>query len=312
MTDTLSPGPDPDHQSRVRAGVGYGFGAYAIWGLLPLYFVLLAPAGPYEIVAMRILFSLVFCLLLLAVTRGLRQFLRVFRDGQAVLALSVAGVLIAGNWLLYTVAATTGRTLEASLGYFINPLVAILLGVLVLHEKLRPLQWAALGVGIVAVLVMSVFYGAVPWLSLGLAFSFGFYGLVKSRLGARYPALVTLAAETTMITPLALVAVALLGAHGGITLVSEGPGHLLLMLSAGVITAVPLLLFGAAASRLPLSTVGMIQYVAPIGQFILATALFHEAMPPERWAGFGLVWCAVVLLVLDAVRAPRAPRLPRR
>ena len=312
MTDSTTFGPDPDHHRRVRAGVGYGFGAYAIWGLLPLYFVLLAPATPYEIVAMRILFSLLFCLLLLAVTGGLRQYARLFRDRQALLALGLAGVLIAGNWLLYTVAATTGHTLEASLGYFINPIVAILLGVLVLHEKLRPLQWAAIAVGIVAVLVMAVFYGSVPWLSLGLAFSFGFYGLVKSRLGSRYSALVTLTGETTMITPLALVAVAVLGAHGGITLTSEGAGHFLLMLSAGVITAVPLLLFGAAASRLPLSTVGMIQYVAPIGQFVLAVAVFHEAMPPERWAGFGLVWCAVVLLVLDAVRAPRAPRLPRR
>ena len=311
MTDSTTSGPDPDHHRRVRAGAGYGFGAYAIWGLLPLYFVLLAPATAYEIVAMRILFSLVFCVLLLAVTGGLRQYARLFRDRQALLALGLAGVLIAGNWLLYTVAATTGHTLEASLGYFINPLVAILLGVLVLHEKLRPLQWAAIAVGIVAVLVMAVFYGSVPWLSLGLAFSFGFYGLVKSRLGSRYSALVTLTGETTMITPLALVVVAVLGAHGGITLTSEGPGHFLLMLSAGVITAVPLLLFGAAAARLPLSTVGMIQYVAPIGQFILAVALFHEAMPPERWVGFGLVWCAVVLLVLDAVRAPRAPRLPR-
>ncbi len=308
----MTPGPGPDQHGRARAGVGYGFGAYAIWGLLPLYFVLLAPATPFEIVAMRVVFSLLFCLVLLTVTGGLRQYLRVFRDRRTVLALSVAGVLIAGNWLLYTVAATTGHTLEASLGYFINPIVAILLGVLVLHEKLRPLQWAAIAVGVVAVLVMSVFYGSVPWLSLGLAFSFGFYGLVKSRLGSRYPALVTLAAETTMITPLALVAVAVLGVQGQITLVSEGAGHFLLLLSAGVITAVPLLLFGAAASRLPLSTVGMIQYVAPIGQFILATAVFHEAMPPERWAGFVLVWIAVVLLVLDAVRAPRAPRLPRR
>ena len=312
MSNEITSGPDPDKHRRGRAGVGYGFGAYAIWGLLPLYFVLLAPATPYEIVAMRVVFSLLFCLLLLAATRGLRQYGRLFRDRQAVLALTVAGVLIAGNWLLYTVAATTGHTLEASLGYFINPIVAILLGVLVLHETLRPLQWAAIGVGMVAVLVMAVFYGAIPWLSLGLAFTFGFYGLVKSRLGARYPALVTLAAETTMITPLALVAVGVLGAAGQITLVSEGPGHFLLLLAAGVITAVPLLLFGAAASRLPLSTLGMIQYVAPIGQFILAIALFHEEMPPQRWAGFVLVWIAVVLLVLDAVRAPRAPRLPRR
>ena len=135
---------------------------------------------------------------------------------------------------------------------------------------------------------------------MGLAFTFGFYGLVKSRVGSRYPALITLTGETAMITPLALVAVALLGAQGQITLASEGTGHFLLLLSSGVITAVPLLLFGAAAARLPLSTVGMLQYIAPIGQFILAVLVFHEEMPPERWVGFGLVWLAVVLLVLDA------------
>lgn len=280
--------------------------------MLPLYFVVLAPATAYEIVALRIVFSLVVCLLMLAVTRSVGRFIRLFRDGSAVLALTVAGVLIAGNWLLYTVATTTGHTLEASLGYFINPLVAILLGVLVLHEKLRPLQWTAIAVGALAVVIMAVFYGAVPWLSLGLAFTFGFYGLVKSRVGSRYPALITLTGETAMITPLALVAVALLGAQGQITLTFEGTGHFLLLLSSGVITAVPLLLFGAAAARLPLSTVGMLQYIAPIGQFILAVLVFHEEMPPERWVGFGLVWLAVVLLVLDAVRTPRAPRLPRR
>ena len=259
MTDNATSGPGPHQQKRARAGFGYGFAAYGIWGLLPLYFVVLAPATAYEIVALRIVFSLVVCLLMLAVTHSVGRFIRLFRDGSAVLALTVAGVLIAGNWLLYTVATTTGHTLEASLGYFINPLVAILLGVLVLHEKLRPLQWTAIAVGALAVVIMAVFYGAVPWLSLGLAFTFGFYGLVKSRVGSRYPALITLTGETAMITPLALVAVALLGAQGQITLTSGGTGHFLLLLSSGVITAVPLLLFGAAAARLPLSTVGMLQ-----------------------------------------------------
>lgn len=312
VTYNVETGPGPDRKKRTRAGFLYGFGAYGIWGLLPLYFILLLPATAYEIVSARVLFSLIFCLILLALTRSLGAMKQLFRDGKAAIALMIAGLLIAGNWLLYTVAATTGHTLEASLGYFINPLVAILLGVLVLHEKLRPLQWTAIAVGALAVVIMAVFYGAVPWLSLGLAFTFGFYGLVKSRVGSRYPALITLTGETAMITPLALVAVALLGAQGQITLTSEGAGHFLLLLSSGVITAVPLLLFGAAAARLPLSTVGMLQYIAPIGQFILAVLVFHEEMPPERWVGFGLVWLAVVLLVLDAVRAPRAPRLPRR
>ena len=309
MTYNVETGSGPDRKKRTRAGFLYGFGAYGIWGLLPLYFVFLLPATAYEIVSLRVLFSLLFCLLLLALTRSLRTLARLFRDGKALLALLIAGVLIAANWLLYTVATTTGHTLEASLGYFINPIVAVLLGVIVLRERLRPLQWAAVFVGFLAVLVMSVFYGSVPWLSLGLAFSFGFYGLVKSTIGGRYPALVTLTGETAAIAPLALGAVVFLNSQGQVTLVSEGAGHFWLLASSGIITAVPLLLFGSAAARLPLSTVGMIQYVAPIGQFILALTVLNESMPLERWIGFGIVWCAVLLMILDAVRAPRARRL---
>ncbi|MEX5273742.1 MULTISPECIES: EamA family transporter RarD [Kocuria] len=311
MTYNAETGSGPDRKKRTRAGFLYGFGAYGLWGLLPLYFVLLLPATAYEIVSMRVLFSVLFCLILLALTRSLGTLVRLFRDGKAVIALVIAGVLIATNWLLYVVATTTGHTLEASLGYFINPIVAVLLGVIVLREKLRPLQWAAIAVGFLAVLIMSVVYGSVPWLSLALAFSFGFYGLVKSTIGGRYPALVTLTGETAAIAPLALAAVFFLNSDGQITLFSEGAGHFWLLASSGIITAVPLLLFGSAAARLPLSTVGMIQYVAPIGQFILAITVLNESMPLERWIGFGIVWCAVLLMILDAVRAPRARRLQR-
>lgn len=311
MTYNAETGSGPDRKKGTRAGFLYGFGAYGLWGLLPLYFVLLLPATAYEIVSMRVLFSVLFCLILLALTRSLGTLVRLFRDGKAVIALVIAGVLIATNWLLYVVATTTGHTLEASLGYFINPIVAVLLGVIVLREKLRPLQWAAIAVGFLAVLIMSVVYGSVPWLSLALAFSFGFYGLVKSTIGGRYPALVTLTGETAAIAPLALAAVFFLNSDGQITLFSEGAGHFWLLASSGIITAVPLLLFGSAAARLPLSTVGMIQYVAPIGQFILAITVLNESMPLERWIGFGIVWCAVLLMILDAVRAPRARRLQR-
>ena len=306
MTYNVGTGPGPEHRKRSRAGFSFGLAAYGLWGLLPLYFVALLPATAYEIVALRVIFSVLFCVLLVLVTRSIAPLGRLLRDGRAVLALAGAGVLIAGNWLLYTVATTTGHTLEASLGYFVNPLVSVLLGVVVLHEKLRPLQWAAIAVGAVAVVVMAVFYGTVPWLSLGLAFSFGFYGLVKSTVGGRYPALVTLTGETAAITPLAVAGVALLADHDRVTLLSEGAGHFWLLAASGIITAVPLLLFGAAAARLPLSTVGMIQYVAPIAQFVLAVTVLHESMPPARWLGFGIVWCAVVLLLLDALRAPRA------
>jgi chloramphenicol-sensitive protein RarD len=303
-----APGPGPDAQARTRAGLLSGFGAYGIWGLLPLYFVLLEPATPVEIVAMRVLFSLVFCLAVLALTGGLGPLGRVLRSPRTIGALTVAGLLVGSNWFLYTVATTTGNTLEASLGYFINPLVAVLLGVAVLRERMRPLQWAAVGVGLAAVVVMAVFYGEVPWLSLGLAFSFGFYGLVKNMVGGAYPAIVTLTVETLALAPVAAAVVGSLAARDRLSLATEGTGHFLLLLSSGVITAVPLILFGVAATRLPLSTVGMIQYVAPIMQFLLAVLVLGERMPFVRWVGFGFVWCAVLLLVLDAVRAPRAVR----
>ncbi|GGG55009.1 protein RarD [Kocuria dechangensis] len=304
----IAPGPDPAAQARTRAGLLAGFGAYGLWGLLPLYFVLLDPASPTEIVALRVLFSLVFCLLLLAVTRQLGPLGRALRAPRTLGALTLAGALIGVNWFLYTVATTTGNTLEASLGYFINPLVAVLLGVVVLHERMRPLQWAAIAVGFTAVVVMAVFYGQVPWLALGLAFSFGFYGLVKNLVGGSYPAIVTLTVETMALAPVAAWAVGALAADGRLTLGTEGPSHLLLLLASGVITAVPLILFGVAASRLPLSTVGMIQYLAPIMQFLIAVLVLGELMPFVRWVGFGFVWLAVLLLVLDAARAPRAHR----
>lgn len=303
-----APRPDADAQARTRAGVLAGFGAYGIWGLLPLYFVALEPAGPVEIVALRILFSLVFCLGLLALTRNLGRLARALRSPRTLAALALAGLLIGINWFLYVVATTTERTIEASLGYFINPLVAILLGVVVLHERIRPVQWVAVGVGLVAVVVMGAFYGQVPWISLGLAFSFGLYGLVKNRMGASYPAMVTLTVETMALTPVAALVVAALAADGRLSLTTEGTGHSLLLVAAGVITAVPLILFGAAASRLPLSTVGMIQYLTPIMQFLLAVLVLGEEMPFARWVSFGFVWFAVVLLVWDAARTQRAHR----
>lgn len=303
-----APGPDPDEQSRTRAGLLSGLGAYAIWGLLPLYFVALEPATPVEIVALRVVFSVLFCLALLALTGQLRTLDRALRSPRTLAALALAGLLIGLNWFLYVVATTTERTIEASLGYFINPLVAILLGVVVLRERMRRLQWTAVGVGFVAVVVMAVFYGRVPWLSLGLAFSFGLYGLVKNRVGGSYPAIVTLTVETLALTPVAAVVVAALSADGRLTLGTQGPGHTLLLVAAGVITAVPLIFFGAAASRLPLSTVGMIQYLTPIMQFLLAVLVLGEQMPPVRWVSFGFVWLAVLLLLLDAARTPRVRR----
>lgn len=294
------------------AGVAYGFGAYLLWGVLPIYFVLLAPSGPWEILSWRVLLSLVFCALLLTVTRAWRRFAAILRVPRLALWTVVAGVLIYVNWQVYLIAATTGQVLEASLGYFINPLATIVLAVLVLHERVRPLQWAAVGVAAIAVIVIVVFYGSVPWLALTLSASFALYGLVKKmHLAGRVDAVTGLTLETLWLTPIAIVQVIIVGVTTGITFGQNGPVHTTLMILAGAATAVPLLLFAAASSRVSLATVGMLQFTAPILQFLVGAFLMHEHMPPERWAGFALIWVACILLVIDLVRQGRISRRSR-
>ncbi len=291
-------------------GLIQGTSAYLIWGLLPAYFLLLPKISAVEFVAVRVLFSLIFCFILLAATSQIRAFAAMFRDTKTMGQLALASILIAGNWVLYALAVLTGHVLEASLGYFINPIVAILLGVIVLKEKLRPLQWAAVALATVAVIVLTVGLGRVPWISLGLAFSFGFYGLVKNKVGSKGSALGALTIETLWLTPLAIIYLIWLSQTTGSTLFNSNWAGILLLASSGIITAVPLLLFGGAARRLPLSTVGSLQFIAPLLQFILGILVFGEHMPFERWVGFILVWIAVIFVLIDMLRAPRAGRIP--
>nr|WP_298254095.1 EamA family transporter RarD [uncultured Arthrobacter sp.] len=305
-TEARSPRPVRSENS---LGILFGVSAYGLWGLLPLYFIILAPAGPVEIVANRVLWSLIFCALLLTAMRSWRPVLTALRTPQIVGPLTLAALLIAVNWLVYTYGVTSGQAIEASLGYFINPIVSVLLGVLVLHERLRPLQWTAIGMGVLAVIVLAVGYGSVPWIALTLAFSFGTYGFVKKKVGSRVDAVSSLSIETVVLAPIAAVVMLWLSSSGAATLTSEGPGHFWIMAASGVITAVPLIFFGAAARRLPLTTIGMLQYLAPVLQFLLALLVLHEEMPFERWVGFGLVWVGLVLLTIDMVRTVR--RQPR-
>ncbi|GAC1492150.1 MAG: EamA family transporter RarD [Pseudarthrobacter sp.] len=284
------------------AGILFGFGAYGLWGLLPLYFIALLPAGPVEIVANRVVWSLLFCAVLITVTRAWGALANAFRDRSVFGALAIAGALIAVNWLTYTYGVTTGQAVEASLGYFINPLVSVLLGVIVLKEKLRPLQWAAVGIGFVAVAVLTVSYGKLPWIALILAFSFGLYGFVKNRVGRKVDAVTSLSVETMVLAPVAAAAMVFLALNGTATLATEGPAHFWLLAASGIRTAVPLLFFGASARRLPLTTIGLLQYVAPMLQFVVALVVFKEAMTPDRWIGFGVVWLALLVLTLDMLR----------
>lgn len=284
-----------------RRGLLYGLSAYGLWGLLPLYFTALMPSGAWEIVSARVVFALVLCLVLVAALGQFGQFLAVFTHPKTLVLFMVSGVLIGCNWLLYTVATTTGHTLEASLGYFINPIVSIGLGVVVLREKLRHLQWVAVGLGATAVVVMSVFYGQVPWLALGLALTFGLYGLIKSLLSSQWSPLVGLTVETLTLLPLVVVIIAQHATTNSLTIGEYGWLHTALLVSTGAVTVVPLLLFGMSAARLPLSTVGMLQYLTPVMQFVIAVAVMHESISTGRWVGFIAVWIAVAMLILDAV-----------
>lgn len=294
------------------AGIIFGFGAYGLWGLLPLYFFALMPAGAVEIVANRVVWSLVFCALLITLTRSWRALAAAFRDRSVFLTLTLAAALIAVNWLTYTYSVTTGQAVEASLGYFINPLVSVLLGVFILKERLRPLQWAAVGIGFVAVGVLAVSYGKLPWIALTLAVSFGLYGFVKKRVGPKADAVTSLSVETIVLAPLAAATMVFLGLTGAATLTTQGAGHFWLLLASGVLTAVPLLFFGASARRLPLTTIGLLQYVAPVLQFIVALTVFQEAMTTARWIGFGVVWLALLVLTVDMLRAARKNSLAKR
>ncbi|NEA48644.1 EamA family transporter RarD [Streptomyces sp. SID10815] len=291
-----------------RTGLVNGFAAYGMWGLVPLFWPLLKPAGAAEILAHRMVWSLAFVIVALLAVRRWAWAGELLRQPRKLGLIVVAAAVITVNWGVYIWAVNSGHVVEASLGYFINPLVTIAMGVLLLKERLRPVQWAAVATGAASVLVLAVGYGQPPWISLCLAFSFATYGLVKKKVNLG--GVESLAAETAVQFLPALGYLLWLGAHGEATFATEGAGHAALLASTGVVTALPLVCFGAAAIRVPLSTLGLLQYLAPVFQFVLGVVYFHESMPPARWAGFALVWLALSLLTWDGLRtAHRSARL---
>ncbi|MEU6245460.1 EamA family transporter RarD [Streptomyces sp. NPDC047024] len=293
-----------------RIGLLNGLAAYGMWGLVPLFWPLMKPAGAMEILAHRMVWSLVFVAAALVFVRRWAWAGELLRQPRRLGLIALAAAVITVNWGVYIWAVNAGHVVEASLGYFINPLVTIAMGVLLLKERLRPVQWAAVGVGFAAVVVLTVGYGQPPWISLCLAFSFAIYGLVKKKVGLG--GVESLAAETAIQFLPALGYLIWLSAHGGATFTTNGPGHAALLASTGIVTALPLVCFGAAAIRVPLSTLGLLQYLAPVFQFVLGILYFHEEMPPERWAGFALVWIALILLTWNAMRSARRARVVAR
>jgi chloramphenicol-sensitive protein RarD len=285
--------------STKSAGTLYTIAAYLLWGVFPLYFILLAPTGPFEVVAWRLLLTLVFCVLLLAVTRGWQKLIVILRQPKLLALTALAGILIYINWQVFVIAAMNEQVVETSLGYFINPIFTVLLGVLVLHESIRPAQWVAIGIAAVAVGVIIVAHGAFPWIALSLTASFGLYGLVKKKIGPSVDAVSGLTLESFWMIPIAAVILIVVAGDGGITMGTVSPLHTVLLSCAGIATAVPLLLFAAGTRRVDLSLVGMIQFITPIMQFLLGWAVLGEPMPAERWIGFILVWVAMAVFLGD-------------
>ena len=286
-------------------GIGYGLSAYLIWGSFPLVIAMLSFADPFEIVVWRVIFGFAFGLAVILVTRKFSEYLSVFKQPKQLLWISLAAVVIYINWQVYVYAVADNHVLEASLGYFINPLVTIALATIFLKEKLNVLQWVAVGLGAVAVFILTFNYGQPPVIALTLAFSFGIYGLAKNRLGGKVSALSSFTVETTLLLPLGIVQLVLLAGMMQIQFGYAGLAPSLGLAAYGVLTAIPLLLFGAAAKRVPLSYIGFMQYLTPTMQFLLGLLVFQEPMPAARWLGFAMVWFALSILSFDALRQLR-------
>ena len=289
--------------SKNKLGLVFGVSAYGLWGLFPLYWPLLKPAEALEIVSHRAVWTLVFCIIILGLTKALKSTITTLKRPQVALKLFAASFLISVNWLVYIWATNSGHVVEASLGYYITPLIIIAFGVLLLKERIRPLQWVAVAIASLGVLILTIDYGRLPWIALVLGTSWGSYGLIKKQLGLG--ALEGLAIETGIsFIPYAGYLLYLGNQDTG--QFGHSPSLSILLISAGAITAIPLLLFNGATARLPFSTIGLLQYITPTLQFSIGVWILHEDMPPARWAGFLIIWVALITLGTDLVRSSRA------
>ncbi len=288
--------------SKNKLGLVFGFSAYGLWGLFPLYWPLLEPSGALEIVSHRAVWTLVFCIIFLAITKALKSTLATLKRPGVAIKLFAASALISINWLVYIWATNNGHVVEASLGYYINPLIIIAFGVILLKEKMRRMQWAAVGIATLGVLILTIDYGRLPWVALALAISWGSYGLIKKQLGLG--ALEGLAIETG-IAFIPYAGYLLYLGNQGTGQFGSSPGLTILLISAGAITAIPLLLFNGSTTRLPFTTIGLLQYITPTLQFSIGVWVRHEDMPTARWVGFLVIWVALITLGTDLVRSSR-------
>ena len=301
----MSQNPAPDESAIRRAGLINGFSAYLLWGVMPLLFAAAAPTGALELVSHRVIWSLGFCAILLVFTGGFLRTWQILRSPRLFGLLLLASVLIAINWTTFIYGVETNQLVEISLGYYLNPLISIGLGVIFLGEKLRPLQWTAVGFGLLAVIIVGIGLGRVPYLAFTVALSFGLYGLVKNKVGSRVGALEGMAVESLVLAVPSAIYLIFLGSLGLQTFTGFGGWHVFVIIITGPATAIPLILFSAAARRIPLSWVGMLQYLTPTIQFTLGVTVLGEMMSTTRWVGFFVIWIAVVLLCTDMIRHSR-------
>ncbi|MFV0432560.1 MAG: EamA family transporter RarD [Leucobacter sp.] len=287
----------------MRVGLGYGIAAYLIWGSFPLYFGLMGAASPLEVVPWRVVTTFLFCLVLLTVLRRWRVFLAIVSRPRLLGWLAASSLLIYVNWQIFVIGVMTGHVIETALGYFINPLFTIVLGVFVWRERLTRLQWIAVTIAAIGVVISAVAYGSFPWISLSIALSFGLYGAARKKLGNSIDGVTGLVAETLIALPLGIAQLVAVAAVSGLTAFSYGPGITVLVLLSGVMTGLPLIFFGEAARRLPLSYIGFLQFLTPTLGFLYGYLVVHEQMSYGRWIGFAGVWIALLILTADTIRS---------
>jgi len=296
-------------EQRTRSGLGYAIFAYAFWGVVPVYLQLTKGIDGFELIGWRVIASVVVAMGLVAATRGWARLAAVLRSRKDTGSLVLAGLAVLVNWTVFFIGVLSDRVLETSLGYFLNPLVSVVLAVVFLGERLRPVQWVAVGLGALGVLVMVVGYGEVPWIGLTLALSFGAYGLIKKRVGGSVDALSGFTIETVAALPASLVMMGIAISVHGLTVGANGAAGIWGTAGLGLMTAIPLLAFASAARRISLTALAFTQYLAPIISFLFGAFVMHEPMPLERWIGFTLVWASLVLVSVDLLgRHMRRPR----
>jgi len=289
-------------RSAHSTGVLLGVTGYLFWGMFPLYFVLIESVAPIEVVAHRILWSLIVVILILLIGKQWRSFTGAFNRRNIVI-LGSAALILSMNWLVYVYAVDSNQVMQVSLGYFMNPLISVAMGVILLKERLRKTQWVAIGIALIAVFLLTIVTGSVPWIALALGLTFAFYGLLKKY--ANLPSLQSLGIETVVLLPLALTILGISVATGTESFALDGPKITFLLIMLGPVTAVPLLAFGGASTRIPLSTLGVLQYITPIMSFLIGFFIFQEAMSTGRWIGFTLVWVSLLIFTVDMYRNSR-------